>query len=232
MSQRSPDPIGSPAVVEALGERTWLAHQPTYGRCVLSLEGEDAIETKREALRRIEHAGVRQSLGRVPVHQGTAHLLSYLPGTSLDRRDRSAYQRDPRTAVELAMALLEILEEAHRRGVVHGCIERRHVIAGERIGLVGFGQAPPDARPRDDVDAVGGILYELVTGEPWTTWAPAATYFAPTIGDALDEWLAILVEEAVLPPIARLRAMLRSVEATMPLARPIDEVPAGVLAAR
>ncbi len=209
-------PIGNLSVVEALGSGTWLARHPMHGRCVLSLESPEVIEAKRSTLARLSHPGLRKSFGVLSVRQGIAHVTTHLAGVPLSRSDRRRYRRCPREATALGVALLELLEHTHERGVVHGRLQARHVIVGESIGLVGFGQTPAGGCPQDDVEAVAGLLFELVTGEPWTTWSPPVSYFAPEIGAALDEWLEILVSPEPNPPIDRLRFMLRAVRATMP----------------
>lgn len=219
--ERSTAHRGNPTILETLGADSWLVQHPTHGRCVLSLDDPAVVRSKQTTLSRMRHPGVRRSLGTLCVRQGTAHLATHLSGVPLSSSDWRRYHRRPREAARLGVALLEILEHAHERGVVHGRIATRHVVVGERVGLVGFGQTPTGGRPQDDLDAVGGLLFELVTGEPWTTWSPPASYFAPEIGHALDDWLAILIAPDRNPPTDRLRAMLRAVGATMPPPAPV-----------
>jgi len=225
--ERLSAPIGNLAVLETLGATTWLAQHPGYGRCVISIDEPDVIEAKRETLASLEHPGIRRSLGVLSARQGLAHVATHLSGVPASRCDRGHYHRRPRAAIELGVELLGILEHVHGRGIAHGRIAARHVIVGEQVGLVGFGK-PRGGRPQDDLDAIGGLLFELVTGEPWTTWSPPAAYFVPDLGYALDEWLEILIAPERPPPIDRLRAMLRAVGASMPPPPP-PSLPDGVL---
>jgi serine/threonine-protein kinase len=106
---------------------------------------------------------------------------------------------DPARAVDLAGQVARALDAAHAVGLVHGGITPSSVLlagrgdggdlAGSAAGadvahLVGLGVAPtvataPDAAPgatpdaRDDVHALAGLLFELLTGRPPTT-APGA----------------------------------------------------------
>ena len=147
-------------------------------------------------------------------------MTTYLAGVPLAEVDRTralTSPRDPREVVRIGVEILAILAHAHQREVVHGCLAMRHIIVGESVGLVGFGQAPEHARPRDDFRALAAILYELLTGEAWGSWAPPASYFRPDLGQAFDEWLETLGDpERTFRDAEEMRASLRAVGGTMP----------------
>jgi len=217
---RATPSISKLTTVAALGADAWRAEDPALGPCVLTLVDPNELVRRRRALRQLSHPGIRRELAIVAVpDHGPGLVTTYLPGVPLSQVDRERTTRLPRGVIHIGAAVLDVLAHAHARGVVHGRLAPRHVILGETIGLVGFGQAPRGATREDDFRAVAAMLYEHITGEPWNAWAPKASYFRPELGRAFDDWLAMLADpEQGFASAVQMKAALRAVAATMPLA--------------
>jgi serine/threonine-protein kinase len=112
---------------------------------------------------------------------------------------------DPARAVDLVGQVARGVDAAHAAGLVHGGLTTSSVllagrddggdlagsVAGEDVvHLVGLGLAPTaDAAPdaRDDVHALAGLLFELLTGRPPATASGAApSSLRPGIPAELD----------------------------------------------
>ncbi|MBO6937501.1 MAG: hypothetical protein JJ863_21185 [Deltaproteobacteria bacterium] len=212
--------ISKLTTVAALGQDAWRALDPAIGACVLTLVEPDEIVRRRRDLRKMRHAQIRRELGLVAVpNHGPGLVTTYLPGVPLSQVT-SEGPRCAREMVRIGTEALELLAHAHSRGVVHGRLQKRHLIIGESVGLVGFGQTPSGATPQDDLRALAAILYECITGEEWNAWAPAASYHRPELGRAFDDWLAILADpERGFRDADQMRTALIAVGATLPPAR-------------
>jgi len=218
-------PTGSPArtnakltTVGSLGDDAWRAIDSSIGDCVLMLLDPDELARRRRALRKLNSPHLRRevSVVAVPDH-GPGLVTTFLPGSPLSMLDLGRRADGPREALRIGLGLLEVLAHAHERGVVHGRLASRHVIVGESVGLVGFGQAPAGTTEANDFGAVAAILYEQITGEEWTSWAPRASYFRPALGRAFDDWLATLTDpERGFRNATEMKSALRAVAGTMP----------------
>ena len=99
-----------------------------------------------------------------------------------------------REATQICRALLSTIETAHARGTSHGSITPGTIILEEGRTIL-EGVSPPETdATATDLFAVATVLYESVTGRPWT--APAGT------DPARVDWSGV-------PPRLR-RALLRA----------------------
>ena len=129
----------------------------------------EQLRREGERLRRASHPGVVQVLRSAPAADGwelrTAHA----------GRPLSTF--DGRTAAQVAAvvaAVASTLADLHALGIVHGRLDASHVVVGDqgRPVLCGFGDGSLDARPEDDVAAVGRLLSSLLAGEEDTEPIP------------------------------------------------------------
>lgn len=86
---------------------------------------------------------------------------------------RARLDRDLRLPVLEALAIAQdvaaALAAAHAQGVAHGAVSAESVVlAGGQAYLADFGMAVGDAEPAptDDLAALGGVLYEMLSGAP------------------------------------------------------------------
>ena len=138
----------------------------------------EQLRREGERLRRASHPGVVQVLRSAPAGDGwelrTAHAGR--PLSILDARTV------PQVAAVVA-AVASTLADLHALGIVHGRLDASHVLVGEqgRPVLCGFGDGAADARPEDDVAAVGRLLTSLLAREddaepiPERWWRPRPT---------------------------------------------------------
>jgi hypothetical protein len=76
------------------------------------------------------------------------HEVIHLRGESVfDRLQRSGPLPWAQSA-RIGVAVAEVLETAHRRGQVHGCVRPQHILLGgdDRAVLAGFAELPDPAR--------------------------------------------------------------------------------------
>ncbi len=76
---------------------------------------------------------------------------------------------DPRHAVWIGNRVAELLDFAHRSGIVHGAVEPGHVIVQARdhgASLISWSQARLDGAPGDDLTGLGRILDALSPEAP------------------------------------------------------------------
>lgn len=113
-----------------------------------------------ERLKSIAHPGVVSFVDHR--HAGNrAELHTIYAGEPLER-----WQGTLEQIAGLVAALASSLADLHEAGVVHGRIDRSHVLRGPqgRPVLCGLSPAPAGAEPATDVAAVGRLLGELLDG--------------------------------------------------------------------
>lgn len=223
-----------------LASRVYLATQRSMLRevaaKVLGLPDESARERFETALRSVSHIG---HPGIAPIHhvgRATGGELFYtMPLLPQDILGLSQLQRKSLRIASLLRTLLDALDHAHRRGIVHGGIKPSNLRVDEqgRMLICDFGLALPahelgmplsttattwvspeqvrGAAPdaRSDLYALAVVAWELLTGA------------APFVGsDALSTAMA-----HVQQPVPRLPAMLGAWQAWMDkaLAKSPDE---------
>ncbi|WP_188311874.1 ATP-binding protein [Salinarimonas soli] len=172
---------------------TYRAWNPFLGQSVLMrAPGRDGLdEGVAETLRR-EHAladrlepdWAARPLRMIRHEERPALLLSDPGGAVLAAAVASPLAVD--RVLRLGESLSDAIRRAHEAGLVHGDIRPANVLVtdGDRCRLTGFGRARPrltgetggaarDADPRDDLHALGSLLYALVTGTSPTPGRPA-----------------------------------------------------------
>ncbi len=180
----------------------YLGHQLALAREVaikvmLPLALADEVSRRRfenevRTIARLEHPNIVgiHEVGRT--FDGLPYYaMPYLPRGHLGQRDLS---RDEPRAIEIALTLLQALDYAHARGVVHRDVKAENVLfdEGERVLLADFGialrrgfgprvttaglavgstayMAPEQARGEDvdgraDLYSLGVLLWEMLTG--------------------------------------------------------------------
>ena len=152
----------------------------------------DRFRSEAVALARLSHANIAGLIGFEREAQATYMVMEFLPGETLEARLTRGALPWPE-AVRIAGAVLDGLEHAHGMGVVHRDIKPANVMLGPAgsIKVMDFGiarlsgqhrqtraghavgtpvyMAPEQLRGEDvdgrtDLYAVGGMLFEMLTG--------------------------------------------------------------------
>ncbi|MEP6962797.1 MAG: hypothetical protein ABI995_12015 [Acidobacteriota bacterium] len=136
-----------------------------------------------------------------------------------------AERRDWRTILELMVPVTEGLAVAHAAGITHGGItldgkQASSILVAKngRAKLADFGFANGEAGdPREDVQAIGAVLYELLSGRP------AAVAASTPLGELVPKMLRLIVEKAMAkdpaeryPTARELASAMRSLIRTRP----------------
>lgn len=164
----------------------------------------DRLAREADRLRRASHPGVVEVLSAGP-STGGWELVTAHAGRSLAAGGAQTVE----AVAHLGASLAATVADLHGLGVVHGRIDRSHVLVGDdgRAVLCGFG--PNDGEgaptPTDDVAAVGHLLTELLCSFaeadvfPERRWALRRPH-----ADADRRALLVLADHAcVEPPTAR-----------------------------
>ena len=176
-------PIGDGGPVAVyLAEQFRPARRPVALKLVRagagSLALRDRFDAERRALALLDHPHVARALDAGATADGSPFLVMELAG-GVPLADFCAADRPGRVErLQLFVAICDAVEHAHRRGVVHRDLRPAHILVERRDGrpepkVIGFGLATlapggpsPEAAgdPRDDVNALGLILHELLAG--------------------------------------------------------------------
>jgi serine/threonine protein kinase len=82
----------------------------------------------------------------------------------------------PREATQICRALLSAIETAHARGVAHGSVSPQTIVLEQgRAVLVADGVPEGTDALATDLFAVATVLYEAVTGRPWSAGTDPST---------------------------------------------------------
>lgn len=186
----------------------------------------EQLRREGERLRRASHPGVVEVLRSAPAGDGwelrTAHAGR--PLAILDARTV------PQVAAVVA-AVASTLADLHALGIVHGRLDPSHVLVGEqgRPVLCGFGEGPGEARPEDDVAALGRLLTALVAREEDAEPIPERRWLARRTWSGWDRRaLLLLADQACAEPATRrptARRLAAAIAEAVPDAVRIDGSP-------
>ncbi len=163
--------------------------------------GKDGFAPQARLMASLDHPAVA-SVYDWGQQEGLAYLIrEYVPGQNLGRLLMERGVMPVAQAAGIGAEVAAALAAAHRIGLAHGSLDAADVILGDqRVTVVGFGAAwmresaataaeepgaalhDPGARPgapagpdaQGDLRALGGMLYQMVTGAPPERW-PAVT---------------------------------------------------------
>lgn len=124
-----------------------------YGRVALKVATDPQfggmLKREHAILHRFDHPGIPRPLAYLEVVGRPTLVMTHLTGRPLGQRmDRGA----PREVIQLAIALLEVLDHVHRRGVVHCDVKPQNVLFGRRAQLLDFGIARDVGTSSADAD--------------------------------------------------------------------------------
>jgi eukaryotic-like serine/threonine-protein kinase len=114
------------------------------------------------------------SVYEVGEDQGVLFLaMEFVPGETL-ARVLAGRGMNARRAMDYAIQMADALAEAHAVGIVHGHLTTANVIVTPKgtVKILEFGLAPwtrsgRSSEKRDDIFALGTVLFEIVAGRPF-----------------------------------------------------------------
>jgi serine/threonine protein kinase len=193
--QRTPgvtpfDTLGHYRILERIGAGglgdVYRGRDTRLGRTVAIKVPADDLQSdapRREALCRDANAALALShpniaaLYEVGDEHGTAFLVfEFAPGETL-KRVIAGQPMNPRRAVDLAAQIADALADAHASDIVHGHLSADAVIVTPKgnAKILDFGfsrwtknaaDQASGAEEREDIKALGQLLFEMLTGKP------------------------------------------------------------------
>jgi hypothetical protein len=176
-------------VEEYLGRDLRLARSVVIQ--VIRGAGEDGFAPQARLMASLDHPAVASVYDWGQQGELAYLIREYVPGQNLGRLLIERGVMPAAQAAAIGAEVAAALAAAHRIGLAHGSLDAADVILGDqRVTVVGFGAAwirevagaaGPDATgdhdPQADLCALGGMLYQMVTGaspEQWPAVAPPA----------------------------------------------------------
>jgi hypothetical protein len=180
-------------------------------------ESQALLEREFELARRLDHPAIVRVLGFARDGDHAWLTRQRMPGGDA-RRLRGG---SPLDVVRAILPVVDALEHAHARGVVHGDLKASSVLLDRegRGRLADFsvaaalpdGDEPPD--PADDVYGLGALLYDLLAGQP--PIGPDFRSLAPVPRDLADLVASMLAKrKGDRPRLSAVRAALLESTAT------------------
>jgi eukaryotic-like serine/threonine-protein kinase len=245
--QRTPgvtpfDALGHYKILERIGAgglgQVYRGRDTRLGRTVAIKVPPDDLQadtSRREALFHDANAALALShpniatLYEIGDEHGTAYLVfEFAPGETL-KHVIAGQPMNPRRAVDLAAQIGDALADAHASEIVHGRLGTDAVIVTPKgnAKILDFGFARwtegaairgGGAEEREDIEALGRLLFEMLTGKPSVTAAAGRpTALNPSLPDELRAMVSKSVgaEGDSYQSAAAMAAELRSVAAIL-----------------
>jgi len=209
--------------------------------------GEDGFAPQARLMASLDHPAVASVYDWGEQGELAYLIREYVPGQNLGRLLIERGVMPAAQAAAIGAEVAAALAAAHRIGLAHGSLDAADVILGEqRVTVVGFGAAwirevagaaGPDVAgdhdPQADLRALGGMLYQMVTGAPPEQWPVVA----PEAGGALPAQLRQVIARLMAnDPDERYHAaeavradLLHLVHERPAPAPPVGAMPAGAI---